>query len=244
MTDDRGALTDHVAHAVSALTAAALATYPTPGGRAERRYDFGAIACQVLTTVAANLGGVEALLAGRPGSWEADSVRRMVHSTALEEELLAWRTEPVQLWLDPVGVLLDLGVEALYWQAHDELAGRYHGDLDDDQVQAIEDERDALDRLWQADLDAYTAAYTDTVRRAAAELGLAVPVEVEVAEVGRCEPDWDTLAERLHDIARARTPLPTSGLAPRDYPTGHGLPGEIDQAAGRTYLARLQSGDA
>jgi len=40
--------------------------------------DFGEIACHVITTVAANLGGVEALLAGRHGSWEAGYVCQIV----------------------------------------------------------------------------------------------------------------------------------------------------------------------
>lgn len=41
--------------------------------------DFAEIACHVLTAVAANVGSVEDLLAGRPGSWEADLVRQIVH---------------------------------------------------------------------------------------------------------------------------------------------------------------------
>lgn len=228
-------LTDRVAHAVRALTAAALETYPTADG--PQRYDFGEIACRVLTTVAANLGGVGPLLAGRPGSWEAEYVRLLVHSTTPEDELLAYRTEPVELWLDPAGVLRHLGVEALYEQARDAIFARY--DRDDEQAEAIEAQVDALDRLWEADLAAYAAAYTDTVRGAAAELGITVPVEVDLVYGGHRDPDWDTLAERLHDAARAGTPLPTSGLPPCDYPDGLDLPGEIDREAGRTYLARL-----
>ena len=64
--------------------------------------DFGEIACYVLTAVAANVGGVERLLSGRPGSWEADFVRQIVMSTAGDsaEELRRWRTQSVGLASD------------------------------------------------------------------------------------------------------------------------------------------------
>jgi hypothetical protein len=81
---------------------------------------------------------------------------------------------------------------------------------------SIDAELDALDELWEADLRGYAAAYMDVVRQAAAELGITVPVEVEVEVVDdkRGEADWDSLTEQLHDIARERTPLPTNGIAP------------------------------
>ncbi len=70
---------DLVADAIAALTTAARQRRTvgagTPGEHTER-VDFGEIVCRVVTAVAANLGGTEALLAGRPGSWEADYVRR------------------------------------------------------------------------------------------------------------------------------------------------------------------------
>lgn len=89
---------DHVSDAIAALTAAARGTRTIGWGtwnEHEEPADFGEIACHVLTAVAANLGGVEDLLAGRPGSWEADYVRQIVHSTAGDdpEELLQWRTD-------------------------------------------------------------------------------------------------------------------------------------------------------
>ena len=76
--------TEQVRDAIAALTAAARGT-PTIGAGTPYEHtepiDFAAIACHVLTAVAANVGGVEELLAGRPGSWEADYVRQIVHST-------------------------------------------------------------------------------------------------------------------------------------------------------------------
>jgi|SRR5450830_1804440 len=90
---------DPIGDAIAALTAAARGTRTigagTPYAHTEP-VDFGEIACHVLTAVAANVGGVEELLVGRPGSWEADYVRQIVHSTAGDrpEDLAPWRTEP------------------------------------------------------------------------------------------------------------------------------------------------------
>lgn len=76
--------------------------------------------------VAANVGGVDALLAGRDGSWEADLVRQAVEGTAGTDDrnLLAPRTEPVRLTLDVEGVFEDCGLYRLYEDAVDELGQR------------------------------------------------------------------------------------------------------------------------
>lgn len=92
------ALSDHERVAVDALTAAARATYLSGGGE-ERRRDFGEIALQVLAAAAANLGGVETLLAGRPGSWEADIIRNAVNAIAPGDLLPRYRTEPLRIIL-------------------------------------------------------------------------------------------------------------------------------------------------
>lgn len=97
---------DLIGDAIAALTAAARGTRTIGAGTPYEHtepVDFGEIACQVLTAVAANVGGVEELLAGRPGSWEADYVRQIVHSTAGDrpEDLAPWRTEPDHPESDP-----------------------------------------------------------------------------------------------------------------------------------------------
>lgn len=86
---------DPIAQAIEALTTAARGTRTIGKGTSNEHAesaDFGEIACHVLTAVAANVGGVEELLAGRPGSWEADYVRQIVRSTA-GDDLMPWRTE-------------------------------------------------------------------------------------------------------------------------------------------------------
>jgi hypothetical protein len=120
---------DPIDDTIAALTAIARSSR-TVGARTQEGHaepvDFGEIACHVLTAAAANVGGVETLLSGRPGSWEADYVRQVVLSTAGDsiEGLLHWRTEPLRLFLDTNAELADLGLEAPYEYAADEAASR------------------------------------------------------------------------------------------------------------------------
>lgn len=44
-------------------------------------HDFGGWLAAVLAAAAAELGSSDALIAGRPGSWEADNVRGLVKGT-------------------------------------------------------------------------------------------------------------------------------------------------------------------
>ena len=44
-------------------------------------HDFGGWLAQVLATAAAELGSTAALIAGRPGSWEASLVQQLVSGT-------------------------------------------------------------------------------------------------------------------------------------------------------------------
>lgn len=59
--------------AAAALTAAARLTLPAGG-----RLDFAEFLTDTLAAVTANMGGVEELLAGRAGSWEAGLVDQLV----------------------------------------------------------------------------------------------------------------------------------------------------------------------
>ena len=125
-TPEAAAGSDPVADAVAALTAAARQTRTIGAGTANEHKepaDFAEIACHVITSVAANVGGVDTLLSGRPGSWEADYIRRIVQSTAGEDEaeLLRYRTEPVRLALDVEGTFDDFGLYVLYTDAADAL---------------------------------------------------------------------------------------------------------------------------
>ena len=88
---------DPFSEAISALTVAARGTRTIGAGTPHEHsepVDFGENACFVLTAVAANIGGMERLLSGRPGSWEADYARQIVLSIAGDsvEDLLRWRS--------------------------------------------------------------------------------------------------------------------------------------------------------
>lgn len=111
---------DPMADAITALTTLARGHRTigagTPNEHAEPA-DFAEVACLVLTAVAANVGGVEELLDGRPGSWQADLVRQVVQGTAGPEavDLMRHRTEPLHVTLDvELDVFSDFGIETLY----------------------------------------------------------------------------------------------------------------------------------
>lgn len=61
-------------------------------------HDFGGWLAEVLATVSADLGSSEALIAGRPGSWEADLVRQLVKGTVgWDDDYLADYGEPPEM---------------------------------------------------------------------------------------------------------------------------------------------------
>lgn len=129
--------------AVRALSAAARLSYQprrrapngawvVDGDAPPQRADWAAFVTSVVTAAAANAGGLDEALAGRPGSWEADVVRRIVESTAGPDALALlrdFRTEPIEISVDPESVLADAG--SPYFRdvdaAEKELGQRAHG---------------------------------------------------------------------------------------------------------------------
>ncbi len=258
-----------LAEAIAVLTEAARLTRSVGAGTDQEHTepaDFAEFVTLAVAGAAANIGGIEAILAGRPGSWEADYVRNMLVSTVGEDPatLLAQRTEPLRVQVNVEDLLNDLDYWKLHDEATDEVSRRDEAipepgvPVDDDpEHRAVWDAYEAakdvtaalyhrLDELLQADKAAYGAAFRASVEAAAAELypNLPVPVEVVVDldwQGGNLvvDDEWDGPAYQLRDRARMTTPLPHSGIAPKDYPPG-GI-AEADRAAGRTPLARLQS---
>jgi hypothetical protein len=235
MTTDPHAEDDDVTQAIAALTAAARRTHPAPD--TEQSEGFGEIACRVITSVAANLGSADALLAGRFGSSETDLVRQIVRSTASRDELPAYRTEPVRLPVDAEGVLDELGFAQLYREARGAIDEENAQGPSDDDAARLDAECAAVEALWTADLAAYAAAYAETASVAARELGITTGVDVTP---GGTDHEWDDLAVRLYEEARLRTPLPSSGIAPKDYANLDLAAAE--RAAGRTYRERAAKG--
>lgn len=76
-----------------------------PDPRASVPIDWAELVTLAVAGAAANVGSIEEALAGRPGSWEADSVRQMLQATAFDDKgLLKHRTEPVaiDLWVESI----------------------------------------------------------------------------------------------------------------------------------------------
>lgn len=171
--------------------------------------DWAEFISHALAGAAANMGGIEAILAGRPGSWESDSVRNLLVSTVGHDEqyLLEHRTEPVVVELNIDELLVDLGAWNAYDDANRELARRYNaigistatgipGDpMTEDALARLEpaseeQERQAdeiaeleerLEQQRLQDWAAYGQALQAAVEAEAARLtGLTVPVVVRV----------------------------------------------------------------
>jgi transcriptional regulator with XRE-family HTH domain len=77
-----------------------------PDPRAALPIDWAEFVTLALAGAAANIGSTEQILAGRPGSWEAERVRQTLQSTVGvdDEDLLRHRTEPVviDLWVESI----------------------------------------------------------------------------------------------------------------------------------------------
>jgi hypothetical protein len=226
--------------------------------------DFAEFVTLAVAGAAANVGGIEQALAGRPGSWEAHYVREMLTSTVGYDQqyLHEHRTEPLVVRVHVDDVLHDLGLWALYDAANDELNRRENAicarhDIDEPiedydpndyaALDELEQLRNRLDRQQKAEWATYGNAFRDNVHRAAAELFPTLPVPVEAIveqdwqnDLGPAGDDWDGPAWRVWDAARLDTPLPGSGIPPRDYPVGADI-AQVERNAGRTPLARLDA---
>lgn len=71
--------------------------------------DWAAFVTEALAGAAANIGGISAILAGRPGSWEAAVVRDVLNATVGHDEWDLWRhrTESINVVLHPERILFD-----------------------------------------------------------------------------------------------------------------------------------------
>jgi hypothetical protein len=103
------AFSEVLSDAVAILTEAGRRRLPrlhqTPGGKVEPHptdtdpADWAEFVTVALAGAAANLGGIDAALAGRPGSWEAAKVEDLLYSTVGDDQAGLWshRTEPVRV---------------------------------------------------------------------------------------------------------------------------------------------------
>lgn len=107
---------------------------PNPDPRAALPIDWAEFVTHALAGAAANVGGTEQVLAGRPGSWEAACVRNTLESTVgmNDENLWQYRTEPLVVTLYGTDVLTDIDDPTVeqYEQAREELERRYQALVD------------------------------------------------------------------------------------------------------------------
>ena len=141
--------------AVAALTRAGRRTWTSigPDGRTVTHpADWAEFVTLALSGAAANLGGIEVALRGRPGSWEADGVRSLLTSTVGhdEEYLLEHRTEPLVVELYVEEILADLGVTDAYDSSVSELSRRYDtvGLADATDSSLTQEQLETLDTEW------------------------------------------------------------------------------------------------
>lgn len=137
--------------------------------------DWAEFVCLALASAAANAGGIEAALAGRPGSWEASRVRDLLESQIGDEErnLMEYRTEPLRIAVDAPELLSFFGYDYLYDAAGDAIA------TDADQARQ---QYDTGPLHWRYTHDG---------------AGNFVPVDPEGAEAGAPEFSYDAFRDSL-----------------------------------------------
>lgn len=202
---------------IDSLTALATAQRTTSSGL-PARYDFGEIVSRVLTTVAANVGGLDPLLSGSASTWSSRYIRQLVAGTWPVDALLSQRTAPVRLHLDVAGYFLEFGQA---WAFEEEFSVVQTAVRDARTPEEGEEARQlaaAMNALYEADKEAYRAAYESAVRAELTTRGLPADVEVEVIAnapgADGVDAWWDSLADELHMLAYERTPRPAALVDP------------------------------
>src|SRR4051794_41721744 len=118
-----------LAAAVCVLTEAARLRRPSVAGTEQESTvpaDFAEFVTLAVAGAAANVGGIDAVLAGRSGSWEAGYVRDLLVSTVGWDEEYLWehRTEPLVIRIDVDAILSELGVAGLFDESDAEISRR------------------------------------------------------------------------------------------------------------------------
>lgn len=105
---------------------------------APEQNDWAEFVTLALAGAAANLGGIDAILAGRSGSWEAEGVRQLLFSTVGADEAQLWehRTDPIEITLYVDEIVSDRAYEAIrqYDAAEAEINRRYDAAQADDGI--------------------------------------------------------------------------------------------------------------
>lgn len=230
--------------AIRVMTEAARLTWSRAdgdGGSVAVHIDWAEFVTLALAGAAANAGGIENVLAGRPGSWEADHVRQLLISTVGhdEQQLPEHRTDPVVVEVFVDEIMVDLGMWKAYDNAQQELSRRY-ADLasatmaeqahepralpvaQEQQLDELADLEERLEAQRLRDWAEYGRALKTGVEAAAQRRpGLRVPVvvklDIETFRADGCDPSSGLEGQLLQEAIRA-TPLPGNTVPLEDDP--------------------------
>ena len=217
------------AEAVTVLTQAIRLTCLRGDGTVEPA-DFADFLVTALVSAAANVGSVERVVAGRPGSWEAGLVRDLLRGVVGYEDeaqtLVGHRTEPVVVPLNVAQLVEDSGclptlleaLDGIGWPGDGTREHSFGEGATADELAVLEAATAALFERYRASYDAYAQVFADAVRLEEDGIeGLRVEIMVVIetdpegadAEVQNpSEWDSDPLVWRLWSSARERAGTP------------------------------------
>jgi len=200
------------AQTVRVLTAACRLRFPRTHSdgttAAPGPVDFADFLASVLAGVAANVGSIDRLTAGRPEAWEADLVHQLVAGTVGYDEtwLYEHRTEPVVVPLNVPALAWDLpgfpdhdeALEAAlqpFYAATDPTPDGQSAEWTDEQWDALEAAREATEtavldtyaRLYRDYADAFTTAVQTAAAQLPALAAAGIPVAVQAVHDPRTQ---------------------------------------------------------
>ncbi|MDX3003250.1 hypothetical protein PWY87_16285 [Kribbella solani] len=207
----------------------------------QRGGDGAEFVTHLLATVAANLGSSYAVIKARPGSWEADRVSALLASTVGEADqyLVGYRSEPVELVINSVYELDDLGLYETYEASTNHIGAVLFGNrwtrsrdrLTVDQLEQIQEIEQTLVDLEDADRAEFerrfTAAVTAEFERRKADAGGNIPAQLTVNvrfvnHYDNLTDGWEHgIASELYVHARGAVLLPGSDTTPDWSTTTH-----------------------
>jgi hypothetical protein len=217
ITEEVSTVGQEIQTVIDSLTTLATAERTTSSGL-PARYDFAEIVGRVLTSVAANVGGLDPLLSGSPSTWSSRYIRQLVAGTWPVDALLSQRTAPVRLHLDVAGYFLEYGQAWAFEEEFSTVQAAVRDAVTPEEAEPARQLAGAMSALYEEDKETYRAVYEHIVRAELTTRGLPahVPVEVIATAPGAddVDPWWDSLADELHMLAYERAPRPAALVDP------------------------------
>jgi hypothetical protein len=161
--------------------------------------DFSDFLTHVLAATAANVGGPDRLIAGRPGSWESAYVNSLVRGTMGDrpEDWTRFRTQPIVIHLNVAELIGDgfhhpglMGLD----EALENLGKRYESASNEQDLDAWDSDIDAVTNRYATEYRCYAERFTLAAQSIANNIpGLSADVYVE-ADTDPNSNWWSTAA--------------------------------------------------